>query len=382
MIFFAIVILLLIVIAFYAYISTIVIGIGIIGIVDGVSLAKRKKFAPIWWHILTVLITVFSTAMFYKDVFSESIDTGPLPFIILVVYGIFSLALIGISSTTKQASTVRKSKPERIDDIYLEDDDDDEPSAPSSLLLKVRKNLTVDHSTFRQFGATFKCNLIEEYDTLQLNFEVINTKQMASAIGKDNDLIIKANVYDAKGNLLCIEDVWLEYSQLRTGYAADYFYFTSEGMHKAHSMKIYALASTDELDDDFEDEEAEIPEEFVQSVYEEYQNWNTDLKQGLKKSPSSPTSKEYDWQLKERWEDYPAPDYDAMHTYCEVAFDNSGKTFYYRTRNPELKVGDEVYVPVGYKYQKKIGRIVSMEDFLGSEAPYPLERTKHIIGKV
>ncbi len=106
------------------------------------------------------------------------------------------------------------------------------------------------------------------------------------------------------------------------------------------------------------------------------------VKKGLKKSNTSPTGKEYDWQIKERWEDYPAPNYDDVHTYCEVAFDDSGKTFYYRTRNPELKVGDEVYVPVGYKYQKKIGRIVSMEDFLGSEAPYPLERTKHIIGKV
>lgn len=88
------------------------------------------------------------------------------------------------------------------------------------------------------------------------------------------------------------------------------------------------------------------------------------------------------WKLQETWEDYPFPKYDEMHTYCSVAFEGSEKTFYYRTRNPEIKVGDLVYVPIGRNYEKKIARVVAMEEFLGSEAPYPLERTKYIIGKV
>ena len=109
--------------------------------------------------------------------------------------------------------------------------------------------------------------------------------------------------------------------------------------------------------------------------------WSKDLHKGIRKNPST-GEETYDWKVKETWEDYPAPDYDAMHTYCQVAFDDSGKYFYYRTRNPELKVGDMVYVPVGYKYQKKVGKIISMKEYKGSKAPYPLERTKHIIGKV
>lgn len=269
---------------------------------------------------------------------------------------------------------------------YSADDWEEESefeAAPSSLLLRVRNNISVDDSMFKKYGATFKYNLVEECDTLQLNFEVINTKQLASAIRKGNDLNIRANIYDAKGKLLCIEDEYVGRAQLRTGYASDYFYFTEESMRKAYSMKVYVLAFSDDLDDDLEcDDEVEIPEDFVRAVYDEYKNWSVDLKQGLKKSATSTTGKEYDWKLKERWEDYPVPDYDAIHTYCQVAFDDSGNTFYYRTRNPELKVGDEVYVPVGYNYQKKIGRIVSMEDYLGREAPYPLEKTKHIIGKV
>ena len=250
MIILAIVLYLLAVIALYAYISTIVIGIGIITIVNVVSKVARNKFAPVWWQILTVIVTIFSTAIFYNDLSSESVDTGPMPFIILIVYGIASLVLVGILKISQQNSTVDKFKAQSIDDTYLEDEYDEEPSAPSGLLSRVRKNLTVDHSTFKQYGATFKCNLVEDYDTLQLNFEVINTKQIASAIGKYNDLIIKANVYDAKGNLLCIEDVWVEYNQLRTGYVADYLYFTSDSMHKAYSMRVYALASTDDFDDD------------------------------------------------------------------------------------------------------------------------------------
>ena len=108
-------------------------------------------------------------------------------------------------------------------------------------------------------------------------------------------------------------------------------------------------------------------------------NWCKNLRKGIKNSDAS--GQEYDWRLKERWEDYPAPDYNALHTYCQVAFDDSGKTFYFRTRNPELKVGDMVYVPVGYKYEKKIGKIVSMKDYKGYKAPYPLEKTKYIKGK-
>ena len=89
-----------------------------------------------------------------------------------------------------------------------------------------------------------------------------------------------------------------------------------------------------------------------------------------------------DWRVQECWEDYPTVNYDKSHTYCSVVFEDTGKTFYYRTRNPELKVGDLVYVPVGYQYEKQIGRIVKMKKYPGYLVPYPLEKTKHIIGKV
>ena len=110
-------------------------------------------------------------------------------------------------------------------------------------------------------------------------------------------------------------------------------------------------------------------------------NWCKNLKKVFKNGDDL-SSGEYDWELKETWEDYPTPNYNDTHTYCKVTFDNSGKYFYYRTRNPELKVGDMVYVSVGYKYEKKVGKIISMKEYKGWAAPYPLEKTKHIKGKV
>ena len=109
--------------------------------------------------------------------------------------------------------------------------------------------------------------------------------------------------------------------------------------------------------------------------------WWKNLRNGIFKV-SATGKTEYDWKLRERWEDYPVPDYNAMHTYCEIAFDNSGKTYYYRTRNPELQVGDKVYVPFGYKHEQKVGTIVSMKEYKGKLAPYPLEKTKYIKGKL
>ncbi len=88
------------------------------------------------------------------------------------------------------------------------------------------------------------------------------------------------------------------------------------------------------------------------------------------------------WRYTEQWEDYPLPDYDAIHTYCQVAFDDSGKIYYYRTRNPDLKVGDTVYVPFGKNAPRRIGVIIRMDDLVGHEVPFPLEKTKYIYGKV
>lgn len=248
MTFFAIIGLLLLVISFFVYISTIVIGIFIGVGINVFSMASRDKIAPIWWDILAVIVTIWSSVMLWKDIASESIDYGPRPFLLLIGFGVASMLLIFIISAIK--------------------------NKPSN----------------------------DDYPVYTRTSKGIQVKTPSKP---------KKKVIEAR----------------------------------------YSINKKDDTESD-------------------------------KDTSGSSFVRPPEWKIKETWEDYPAPDYDAMHTYCQVAFDDSGKYFYYRTRNPELKVGDMVYVPVGYKYQKKIGNIISMKEYKGSKAPYPLERTKHIIGKV
>ena len=542
------------------------IGIFILAIGNLACKSCTKKFAPIWWDVVTVVLMIVSTVLLCKDIFGTA-DIGSLPFVILGVYGLVSLYVLILPAAIKQhrekkalkmlkkaaeyegveipymedtpvkpaepqrimtldelpekiqkrrrtckivaivctvitaagilslvtesaeiseslpptimfaigaiicwaiagkkyytsvkspepaytqptpvrkvtptpvvRTTPKVASPQQLVDTLSRVQQQQERKQPqrfveepykytSSRLARVRKNITVVQDVFRQYGMTFKCNLVEECDTLQLNFELMNTKQLAAAVEKDTDFFIKANVYDARGNLLCIEEKWVEYRELRRGYASDFFYFSSDSMGRAHSIKVYGIDPTDDFDEDFEEDleddefeedfvdddfEDEVEDEtdaldvppgfsqivsaehqtffgtdpspeFVQSVYRNYQGWNEDLRKGLRKDPANPGQKVYDWKVKETWEDYPAPDYDAVHTYCQVAFTENGRTYYYRTRNPELKVGDQVYVPFGYNAPKKIGTIVSMEEVVGHDAPFPLSKTKYIIGKV
>ena len=142
---------------------------------------------------------------------------------------------------------------------------------------------------------------------------------------------------------------------------------------KSNLQKTVERAFCDKYREEFGEEPSK---ELIEESYQSWQATRANLKQGINGKG------EYDWRLKERYEDYPFPNYDDVHTYCRVILDRGDGTLYYRTRNPELKVGDRVYVPVGYKDQKKIGPVVSMKDYVGKDAPYPLERTKFIAGKV
>lgn len=238
-----------------------------------------------------------------------------------------------IESTTDQSKAPGKVEIGYADGTKKVFEFDNEPKSSnatatppkSSRLIDLRKNLTVDQTVFQYFGIVFKCNLVEYYDALQLNFEVSNTKLYASKIGKNDALGIKANVYDADGRLLCIEEEWIDYSSLKRGYAADYLFFISEYVRDAHSMKVYAVSDA-KIDDIDEDEKT--------------------------------------------------------YTYCEVAFDRSGRTYHYRVENIDLNIGDKVYVPVGTENETKIAEIVDIEEFEARETPFPPEKTKFIIGKV
>ena len=147
-------------------------------------------------------------------------------------------------------------------------------------------------------------------------------------------------------------------------------------------MKVYAIDPSDEYDDeDIDEDDDAIEDACEEEIFEKKPEAPTPPAQVIF-AAAVPLNKESDRELKGTREDAQDLDYDAIYTYCEVAFYEGGKCFHYRTENSDLKVGDQVYVPVGYRNEKRIGTIVSIENYVGHEAPFPLEKTKMIIGKV
>lgn len=68
--------------------------------------------------------------------------------------------------------------------------------------------------------------------------------------------------------------------------------------------------------------------------------------------------------------------------YCSVKFQEWGKSYYYLTEDDSIEIGDEVIVPVGNDMSKRKATVVNIEYFKKSEVPFPLSKTKTIIGKV
>ncbi len=65
--------------------------------------------------------------------------------------------------------------------------------------------------------------------------------------------------------------------------------------------------------------------------------------------------------------------------FCSVVFGDGGKSYYYRTEDATLQIGDSVLVPVRSAGETAIAEIVKIEFFAEEDAPLPLERIKIII---
>ena len=71
-----------------------------------------------------------------------------------------------------------------------------------------------------------------------------------------------------------------------------------------------------------------------------------------------------------------------LYRYVLVRFKGtSKKCYYYRTNNKKLKIRDIVIVPVGKDDHLDVAEIVAVKDFAKNEIPYPLEKTKQVVGK-
>ena len=79
--------------------------------------------------------------------------------------------------------------------------------------------------------------------------------------------------------------------------------------------------------------------------------------------------------------DYNSRNSEPKYIFCEVAFEHSYSRYTYIADSDDYKPGDLVFVPVGKDNEEKISQIKSVKYLSAEEAPYPIEKTKHIIRK-
>lgn len=71
----------------------------------------------------------------------------------------------------------------------------------------------------------------------------------------------------------------------------------------------------------------------------------------------------------------------GKYIYCMVRLPNSYRLYSYRTEDETLQIGDKVDVPVGQDNDVICGKIEEIGYYNESNAPYPVHKTKLIIGK-
>lgn len=87
---------------FLTSLSPVLVGLFIIIVINGVSKGTRGRFAPALWNVATVGVMIFCTWLLCKDIFHDHYDFGPLPFLILMIYGFGSLAAFAIPAAINQ----------------------------------------------------------------------------------------------------------------------------------------------------------------------------------------------------------------------------------------------------------------------------------------
>lgn len=71
----------------------------------------------------------------------------------------------------------------------------------------------------------------------------------------------------------------------------------------------------------------------------------------------------------------------SIYTYCGVLLSYSSQPYYFLTEDETIQIGDTVIVPVGEKSNELKGTVVSVGQYTRIAVPYPIEKTKTIIGK-
>lgn len=67
--------------------------------------------------------------------------------------------------------------------------------------------------------------------------------------------------------------------------------------------------------------------------------------------------------------------------FCKVTFDDYGRSYTYLANTDDYEPGETVIVPVGSENRETVARIESIEYLQPEDAPFPIEKAKHILRK-
>ena len=232
--------------------STIILGFGLMLFGNIVSKIQLGRYPHPAWNICAVIVTASATAWLWVDIFNDTIDFGRLPMLILGLFDFVSVILYAVAlqehkhRATPTAAPPPTYQPQIPRYVRL-------PQAPlpgiDPDLEKLRSNLFITTDVFQRYGITFQCNLMKNYDTLVLNFELYHTRTIVDVLGIDAEIQMKITAYDTRGNLLLVEEAWVDYDQLKQGYAADAVDLGISQLTQTAYMKIHVFVS-DEPDDE------------------------------------------------------------------------------------------------------------------------------------
>ena len=118
-------------------------------------------------------------------------------------------------------------------------DSADEEAVVREACSKLKKNLRIDMAFWNEMHLDFRCNLVTSYDQLQLNYEIKNTSGVPWYCGSGG-IEIKANVYNADGDLLCVEDDYIDDDEIAKNRYSAYILFHLDDVQEAAYIEVFA----------------------------------------------------------------------------------------------------------------------------------------------
>lgn len=125
------------------------------------------------------------------------------------------------------------------DGLPIDEEPDAEEVLAKEVCARLKKSLRTDMSFWNETHLDFRCNLVTSYDQLELNYEIRNSQGIPWS-NSEGGVEIKANVYNAEGDLLYVEEEYVDSDDLSRNRYSSSFLIYMDNIEEAAYMEIYA----------------------------------------------------------------------------------------------------------------------------------------------